>query len=137
MSKIAIVNLNGGEYSPKIDARSDTEKYASGCRTLQNMIPSIFGGTEKRPGTEFISTNAAFDAIMAAIIAHENIVVCNDNTVVVTDFNDMLSQITCHENDVICYENEIVVDGGSLAFLNRVYCYENNVVFHENEIVFI
>ncbi len=55
MTKLAIVSMNGGEYSPKIDARSDTEKYVSGCRRLENMIPLIFGGAEKRPGTELIA----------------------------------------------------------------------------------
>lgn len=53
--KLAIVNFNGGEYTPKIDTRSDTEKYVSGCRRLENMIPSIFGGAKKRPGTEKIA----------------------------------------------------------------------------------
>ena len=57
--KTAIVNFNGGEYSPKIDARADTEKHAGGCRKLENMIPSIFGGAEKRPGTEFITIGGA------------------------------------------------------------------------------
>ena len=87
--KLAIVNFNGGEYSPKIDARSDTEKYVSGCRKLENMIPLIFGGVEKRPGTEFISTNAAFNVMLAAIVAHENIGVCYENDVANTDFDDI------------------------------------------------
>lgn len=53
--KVAVLNLNGGEFSPKIDARSDTAKYPSGCRRLENMIPKIFGGAAKRPGTELIA----------------------------------------------------------------------------------
>ncbi len=55
MSNLAVINLNGGEFSPKIDARADTEKYASGCRRLENMIPKIYGPVEKRPGTELIA----------------------------------------------------------------------------------
>ena len=55
MSNIAVVNLNGGEYSPKIDVRSDTEKYVSGCRRLENMIPRVFGSVQKRPGTKLIA----------------------------------------------------------------------------------
>lgn len=55
--KQAIVNFNGGEYSPKIDARADTEKYAGGCRKLENMIPKIYGGAERRPGTELITVS--------------------------------------------------------------------------------
>ncbi len=55
MSNIAIVSFNGGEFTPKIDARADTEKYISGCRRLENMIPEKFGGAERRPGTVLIA----------------------------------------------------------------------------------
>ena len=134
--KTAIVSFNGGEYSPKIDARSDTEKYTGGCRTLSNMIPLIFGGAERRPGTEFISTKGAFNAILAAIVANDNIVMCWENTVVVTDYDTMLSQITCHDNDVMCYENEVVSDV-VMSFLERVLCYENNMVFYEGDVVYV
>ena len=54
MANIAIINLNGGEYSPLIDARSDIEKHKSGCRKLENFIPRIYGAIERRPGTKFI-----------------------------------------------------------------------------------
>jgi hypothetical protein len=51
---IPIISFNGGEASPKIDARSDTEKYPSLCRHLENMIPEIYGGAERRPGLRFV-----------------------------------------------------------------------------------
>jgi len=54
MANVPIVSFNGGEFSPHIDARADVEKYSSGCRTLENMIPRIYGDAERRPGTEFI-----------------------------------------------------------------------------------
>ncbi len=54
MPNIPLISFNAGELSPKIDARADIEKYASGCRTLENMIPVIYGDVERRPGTEFI-----------------------------------------------------------------------------------
>ncbi len=136
MSKIAIVNFNGGEFTPKIDARSDTEKYVSGCRILENMIPSVFGGVEKRPGTQFISSDGTFNTILESIVAHENLAVCHENSVVVTDFDEILSQIVCHENIVMCFENEVVAFG-NLPFLARAVCHENNMVFHENDAVFI
>ena len=134
--RTAVVNFNGGAFSPKIDARSDTEKYSGGCRISDNMIPSIFGGAEKRPGTEFISTKGAFNAILAAIVANDNIVMCLENTVVVTDYNTMLSQITCWENDVMCIDNEVVSDV-NMAFLERAVCHENNLVFHEGDVIYI
>ncbi len=55
MSKLAVVNLTGGEGSPKIDARADTEKYVSLCRRLENFIPRIYGPVEKRPGTVLVA----------------------------------------------------------------------------------
>ncbi len=54
MANIPIINLNGGEYTPLIDARADVEKYKSGCRKLENFIPRIYGVIERRPGTKFV-----------------------------------------------------------------------------------
>ena len=48
-------NFNAGEISPRIDARSDVEKYFSGCRTLENMIPFVEGGASRVPGTYYVS----------------------------------------------------------------------------------
>ena len=38
-----------------MDARLDQAKYDSGCRTLENFIPLIYGGVKRRPATEFIA----------------------------------------------------------------------------------
>ena len=54
MANVAVTTMNGGEMSPKIDCRVDTEKYSSGCRTLDNFIPEKYGCVERRPGTIFI-----------------------------------------------------------------------------------
>lgn len=54
MANIPIIKTNAGELSPQIDARTDVEKYEAGCRHLENFIPRIYGGAERRPGTEFI-----------------------------------------------------------------------------------
>ena len=50
-----INSFNAGELSPKMDARLDQEKYAFGCRTMENFVPLIYGGADRRPGTEFIA----------------------------------------------------------------------------------
>ncbi|GAT35618.1 hypothetical protein TSACC_3689 [Terrimicrobium sacchariphilum] len=50
-----IPSFNAGEISPYLDARSDFEKYAAGCRTLENFIIMPYGGVYRRPGTEFIA----------------------------------------------------------------------------------
>ena len=46
-----VISLNAGKLTPLIDVRSDTEKYSSGCRILDNMIPLIYGPVTRRPGT--------------------------------------------------------------------------------------
>lgn len=51
---VIINSFNAGELSEKMDARIDQEKYAFGCRILENFIPLIYGGAERRPGTEFV-----------------------------------------------------------------------------------
>jgi hypothetical protein len=53
---VPILSFNSGELSPQIDARADVEKYASGCRILENMIPRIYGGAERRPGTYYVDS---------------------------------------------------------------------------------
>ncbi len=55
MSKLAVVNMTGGEFSPKIDARADTNKYPSGCRRLENMLVRMYGPVQRRPGTVLIA----------------------------------------------------------------------------------
>lgn len=54
MTNVSKISFNAGELSPKIDARNDTEKYQSGCRHLENMIPRIYGPAVRRPGLRFI-----------------------------------------------------------------------------------
>ena len=58
---IAIINLNGGEASPLVDARSDLEKRNSMCRILRNFIPRRYGNLERRPGTLYIAKSKQFD----------------------------------------------------------------------------
>lgn len=53
-NNIAFITFNKGELSPKVDARTDTDAYAAGCRRMENMIPTRYGGAERRPGLKFI-----------------------------------------------------------------------------------
>jgi len=45
-----------GEFSAKLDGRTDFEKYSSGCKTLQNMLVHPQGAAARRVGTQFISS---------------------------------------------------------------------------------
>lgn len=57
-----IVSLNAGELSPLMSSRFDQEKYGFGCRTLENFYPLIYGGAERRPGTQYIAGCISNDA---------------------------------------------------------------------------
>ena len=56
MANLSVISLNSGYMTPRIDTRSDVEKYSSGCRILENMLPLLYGPVERRPGTEYIAT---------------------------------------------------------------------------------
>lgn len=53
---VGITAFNNGEVSPMLSERSDVEKYALSCRTLENMIPTVYGAVTRRPGTQYIAT---------------------------------------------------------------------------------
>ena len=55
MSNTSRTTFSGGEFTPKIDTRTDTEKYVSGCRRIENMIPTLYGSATRRPGTKLIA----------------------------------------------------------------------------------
>lgn len=54
-SNKTITAFNAGEWSPKLDARVDLNKYASACIQLQNMTLLPYGGAVRRPGLEYIA----------------------------------------------------------------------------------
>ncbi len=47
--------LNAGEFSPRLHARVNFDKYPAGAATLQNAIPFTQGGWLRRPGTRYIA----------------------------------------------------------------------------------
>jgi len=51
----ALNSFVSGEFSAKLDGRTDFEKYASGCKTLQNMLVHPQGAAARRVGTQFIA----------------------------------------------------------------------------------
>lgn len=48
------VSFNAGELSPLMDARTNVEKYASGCRQMRNFVLHTHGPVFRRPGTEYL-----------------------------------------------------------------------------------
>lgn len=51
-----IPSFNAGELSPLIHLRADLEKYRSGCRTLENMTITPYGGVKRRAGLSYTAT---------------------------------------------------------------------------------
>jgi hypothetical protein len=69
MARVAVqlTNFTGGELSPRLDGRNDLAKYASGCKTLQNMVVYPHGSAARRPGTNFVAevkTSSAFTRLV-------------------------------------------------------------------------
>jgi len=58
-----INSFTGGVLTPRLDGRTDLDKYYSGCKTLENMLVLPYGGATKRPGTYYIAD--AKDAAVA------------------------------------------------------------------------
>jgi len=54
-SSYAFTSFVAGEVSPKLDGRTDLEKYFKACKTLENMIVHAHGTASRRPGTRYIS----------------------------------------------------------------------------------
>ena len=52
---VQLTNFTGGELSPRLDGRNDLTKYASACKTLENMIVYPHGSAARRPGTQFVA----------------------------------------------------------------------------------
>ncbi len=65
------MSLNGGELSPLMDSRIDQSKYLSGCRTMENFLPLIYGGAQERPGLEYITTQKSSSA-KGRVVAFEH-----------------------------------------------------------------
>lgn len=55
-------NFTGGELSPALYSRVDTEKYQNGAKTLENMIVVSTGGAKKRAGSKFVWYSAVSGA---------------------------------------------------------------------------
>ena len=51
---VAFNNFTAGELSPRLDGRTDLNKYFNGTKTLENMLIHPHGGASRRSGTKFI-----------------------------------------------------------------------------------
>ena len=63
-ASVAFADFTAGELSPRLDGRTDLQKYFSGASQMTNLLVHPHGGASRRPGTKFIgevknSANAA------------------------------------------------------------------------------
>ena len=52
---LALTSFVSGEFSPKLDGRTDFDKYSSGAKKMENFLVHPQGATTRRVGTQFIS----------------------------------------------------------------------------------
>lgn len=76
--------FNAGEFSRRLESRSDLQKYQSACRTLENFIALPYGGISNRPGTEYIAlakeTDSATRLIPFSFSTSTNFLLAFSNT---------------------------------------------------------
>lgn len=49
-------NFTAGEISPKMKGRWDVARYANGAETMENMVPVVTGGADRRDGLRYLAT---------------------------------------------------------------------------------
>jgi hypothetical protein len=52
---LALSSFVSGELGPKLEGRTDFDKYRTGCKTLENFIVHPQGAATRRVGTKFVS----------------------------------------------------------------------------------
>lgn len=50
-----VTNFSRGEFSPRLDGRTDIEQYQMSAKTLENILVKSYGGASNRPGTYFVT----------------------------------------------------------------------------------
>jgi len=55
IAKPLINDFTGGEVSSTIEGKVDAEAYHKTCRILENFIPLVNGGAERRPGSYYVA----------------------------------------------------------------------------------
>ena len=47
-------NFTAGEISPKLYGRVDIARYQNGAKSMRDMLPEVYGGARRRPGSLFV-----------------------------------------------------------------------------------
>jgi hypothetical protein len=87
MIRNAIRSFNAGELTPQVDARSDVQKFAAGCRVLDNMIPRIYGSADRRPGFKYID-DANSNSVVSRMVEFEY----SDSIAYMMEFSNLVTR---------------------------------------------
>lgn len=52
----SLVVFSGGEWTPKMESRSDRADSVSACRKVQNFMLTVHGKAVRRPGFQYIQS---------------------------------------------------------------------------------
>jgi hypothetical protein len=67
MPQVMMNSFVSGEFSPKLHARTDLEKYRSACKELRNCFIQPQGGVYGRPGTRYVAAAKHADKVARLI----------------------------------------------------------------------
>lgn len=67
-------SLNSGEFSPRMEARTDFNAYPNAAKLLRNILPYPQGGMTRRPGTRYVAAvkTAANDTHLIPFVFNES-----------------------------------------------------------------
>lgn len=120
------ISFNAGELSPWLDPRIDLDKYRAGCRTLKNMLPAIYGGALRRPGTAYLGSapGAGGQVRLVPFVA-------SASTSYILEFSDLALRIwTTGGTPALVGAPLVVVTPYAAADLNALqFAQQNDVLF--------
>lgn len=116
--------FNGGEMSPLMDGRTDSEKYSTGCRLLENFIVRPYGGIFKRPGTRFGLAGVSVDD-MIRLIPFKRSTEIN----FVLGFADEIINVWSFAGGTFTFVTSLVTTYAAADIRDIHYCQLNDVMF--------
>lgn len=120
-----ITSFNAGELSPRLDGRVDIDKYAKGCRTLENFLPLVQGGAEKRSGTRYVRASTGVRRVIRFTF--------NTDDAYIISFAS--SGIIFHRDNAVVYSSTKTITGATQA--NPVVITSNAHGFTNGDIIMI
>lgn len=110
LTRPLIQKLNVGELSPRLRGFVGFEKYASGCRALENMLPLTQGPVTRTPGTRFVA-EVKDSTKRTALLAFE----FNEEQAYAIEVGDLYHRF--------CKDKGQILSGGSPYEISSVYAW--------------